>query len=795
MDDWPVAFGSGASIVASTSGTGLGNISGSAMTWNFPSGIGSTGGRDQTISLIPHRNNQLRLTGTFYKDSGAAGSGVQIRLIIDGVSTTVFDATATGETALDHTFVVGASDTTLVVQIRHRGITALVGYLDNLRLVDEGVPILTGPATITTQELNEVDGTLPLTVSYTPTTNTIGTLITVMFGNGLAAVPSVTVGGVAAEYMGNLTGLNKEIYIAVQANSNAGAFMFWANITGSAARDIVVSVTNNTSTLPIYVATADVIGLTSRSKRFYAHIPERPATSSAISVTNTIPVQNLNDAYIKIFNGDTDPSGTEVDTADVTFGAVLGATQIDNPLSAATAVVDSDTSRSFRTRFSRGGVQLSSLADTALRESSPPMDYVYPRTAGGTTGSVTISGTYDGTPAGVEARIVNWDTGAEVVAYTTLETSPSGGTFSGTVTVPVNTPCRTQLRVVGGTEVFESASRWHVGMRGAFYGQSNSAFMSLGPLSASDVVDGFADRSLRIRDGFLEIPLGAGEGNFAYNMETDSMSVMFAAGGESGRSLAELSKGNASGLYDDLLADLNAMGGNIEFLCWYQGEQDAVAGNATYAATLEQLRLDIETDLGQATGSLTFFVCTLAHAFGGGSFWSEINDEIREAATTYSNIILSHNNEDMDRIDDFHGTRAWYGLNGKRFARSIALENGDVTGSHQFFIASATNTSSSNTRVTVTHGIGTDFTPTTSIAGFEVSTDGSSYTSVTGARNSATTIDLDTSAIVGTVTNIRYLYGPNPTSVGAGGGAPTGIVIDNGDLSMPLRSVTSMAVT
>jgi hypothetical protein len=52
----------------------------------------------------------------------------------------------------------------------------------------------------------------------------------------------------------------------------------------------------------------------------------------------------------------------------------------------------------------------------------------------GTTGSLTISGTYSGTPTHIEYDVVQYGTTTEVVAWATLVNSPSAGTFSATAT-------------------------------------------------------------------------------------------------------------------------------------------------------------------------------------------------------------------------------------------------------------------------------------------------------------------------------------------------------------------------
>lgn len=662
-------------------------------------------------------------------------------------------------------------------------------------LVEE---ILTGPATVTVQELIEANTASPATASYTPTTDTTGAVFIVATGTYSNAVPSLTVNGVATEFLGDGSAIGQAQFISPVSPFNEGLWAFWADITETGAQDVVVTIDGIGGTPPIYCAALDVVGLTVRNKRVYSEAAPRPSSTAAISVSNSGLNWIDNDVQIIAMVGDNDPSGTEVATFDVEFGATLGAIQKTDALTAATSQTVTSTSRTFRTRFSHLLLLLSSSNDVVIRESARPVDWVFQRTFGGSSGSVPVSGTYDGSPAGIQCRVMNWSDDSELVTWTTIDASPSGGTFSGNITVPEGGPYYFQFRETGGSEVFGTQCRFGVGAVGAFYGQSNAAFMSTLPTNAAHMTEGYTDQSLRINTGGLRAPTGAGEATFARALfDYAGIPCMFSNNAISGQSIDSLSKGAGTGHYEALIADLERIAPQgIEFMFWYQGEQDAVAGNADYAATLEALRLDIETDLGQSANTLKVYACSLAHADVADGAWDAINDEIKEAASTYSNIIFSHVTVDMIRTDGFHATTEWYPKAGKRAARSVALQTGAVTGSHQFEIASAAITNATTTTVTVTHGLGTDFTPTSGIVGFEVSNDGfsSSIVTATGARTDATTITLTHSDIGTGSRQIRYLSGADPTGVGASG-APSGIVIDNGDLNMPLTQVTTLTAT
>jgi hypothetical protein len=110
--------------------------------------------------------------------------------------------------------------------------------------------------------------------------------------------------------------------------------------------------------------------------------------------------------------------------------------------------------------------------------------------------------------------------------------------------------------------------------------------------------------------------------------------------------------------------------------------------------------------------------------------------------------------------DSVHWTAATYGESGKRYARTILRLMGNVSTYPKWFATAAERVSTTTTRITVVHSMGSDFTPTSGITGFEVSNNnGSSWASATGARESATTIIL-THADLGTLARkVRYQFG------------------------------------
>jgi len=96
----------------------------------------------------------------------------------------------------------------------------------------------------------------------------------------------------------------------------------------------------------------------------------------------------------------------------------------------------------------------------------------------GTSKLVTITGTYSGSPTSIQARIVQAGTSTEVVTWTTIVSSPSGNTFSGTLSVPQGNGVwyNVQVRYGNSTGVVSNGTNsWGVGVDFIVNGQSNSA--------------------------------------------------------------------------------------------------------------------------------------------------------------------------------------------------------------------------------------------------------------------------------------------------------------------------------
>ena len=116
---------------------------------------------------------------------------------------------------------------------------------------------------------------------------------------------------------------------------------------------------------------------------------------------------------------------------------------------------------------------------------------MFQRDIGGTTKSVTVSGTYSNMDwSRVEARVLRHGTDTAVVDWTTIDPTPEGGTFSGDLTVPQGGWYRVEVRALDGSGSVIGSSRgtnkWGVGMIILVIGQSNMSGRGRPPFTIGD---------------------------------------------------------------------------------------------------------------------------------------------------------------------------------------------------------------------------------------------------------------------------------------------------------------------
>lgn len=423
-----------------------------------------------------------------------------------------------------------------------------------------------------------------------------------------------------------------------------------------------------------------------------------------------------------------------------------------------------------------------------------PASKVFQRDPGDTSGPVALAGTYTGgAPAAVQARVLLDADDSTVVDWTTLGSeSIGGGAWSGTLAdVPQGGPYYVEVRASDVPEVGDVGTAFEgVGIVLIGYGQSNW----LRHLTvASSPPAALAGTAYYDPDtGWTSVPAANGVRHLLNRLRTlTGVPVGLVSAGQSGVDILYLMEGHESGNFAVLAARVAGSGGRAEFVVWVQGEGDANSATdpvaATYLGRLGTLHQDIADLVGRTTAQIPLVCGGLSRATEGSliatdSDWSIMQTALAGCNATNPDQHYARNNLDADTasVDGIHWPAVAYGNNGDCSAEQCAYLLGEADAPPAWHATAATVVSATETDVALTHSMGTDFTPTEDITGFDVSDDnGSSWVSCTAVRVDATTIRLThASKSLFTDRLVRYLYGKNPDV--------SGMVKDNGDLTVPL---------
>lgn len=420
---------------------------------------------------------------------------------------------------------------------------------------------------------------------------------------------------------------------------------------------------------------------------------------------------------------------------------------------------------------------------------------IFQRSAGETSGPVTVSGIYDGDSTGIQARVLLDADDSTVVDWTTIVASPTNDVFSGDITVPQGGPYYVQVRHANLTgTVKEGTTTFYVGTVIVIYGQSNAARFTVNGTSPPAAASG-----TRWFNGssWTSVPAANGIRNLLNDLiGLTGVPVGALNGAISGKTVAQLSEDSGTSYFADLAAQIAASGGDAEFIVWHQGESDAAFATpaATYSTLLDALHQSIADEVSRTKAQIPFVVSSLATATGQATDanWWTIQGALVLADADHAAIHYSHSNLDavLAAGDPVHLSNASNGVSGKRYASTIGNLLGEVADPTAWFIASIAMVDTTHTDVTLVHSLGTDFTPTSGITGFEISDDAGSNWEVPSAavRQDATTIRLTHGVMdLGDARVLRYQYGQTPDVSGA--------VLDNSSLAVPLNHSANQTIS
>lgn len=196
---------------------------------------------------------------------------------------------------------------------------------------------------------------------------------------------------------------------------------------------------------------------------------------------------------------------------------------------AAATINDSGSGANVATRVgapqSRGAARITGqpfTIDTQNGRIDAVYGYVFQRASGGTSRNISFSGTYNGSPAGIEARVIN-AAGTGVTAWKRC-TTPSAGVWNVTLTVPQGSELTLEVRdTVTTTNFARTQLPWGVGAVLLFTGESIADQQASGSAWADSASTDYPsstfapDRQktsiLYMRDAWLT----TGTGNFTIN--------------------------------------------------------------------------------------------------------------------------------------------------------------------------------------------------------------------------------------------------------------------------------------
>jgi len=441
---------------------------------------------------------------------------------------------------------------------------------------------------------------------------------------------------------------------------------------------------------------------------------------------------------------------------------------------------------------------------------------VIQRTIGMTSGLVTITGTYGGTPDHIQAQVDTFGLGAVVVPWTTITTVLSGGVFSGSLTVPQGgwyqilvQSCNASGTVLASRN---GVAKWGVGVDILCIGQSNmegygdnvyttaddsvgllyggttwmhmaDPWISGGKASCGPAVGNTVSEALGIPVGLL--PSAAGT-NYIVPPPNSSGDNVY-----SYRNPANPT--DPATIYGQALAAVQTAGG-CEFVLISQGANEAenaanwptIISSATYQSYFQQMVGNFQGDLPNGA-KVKFAFSQLGRKLDGGVLDTGY-DNIRAAHRQLDNGVnelLACSTMDFPIVDGIsHYGGVSQAAHGRRLGRTLLYTLGLQTtyGGPRLGTAQFLDGTYTDIRVAITQRGGTDFIPTSGIIGFVV-TDTTGPHTVTGTRISGSIIDLVGTAPFVPPATFTYLEGKNPAG-------PLGLFADNQADPMPLLTET-----
>ena len=521
-------------------------------------------------------------------------------------------------------------------------------------------------------------------------------------------------------------------------------------------------------------------------------------------------------------------AGTSADTADLTPGGDLNTTHHDRGVVGARGifcfqeVTAAGTYRQLISGYRRFHAQASAFIPAG--GAPPPEDSIAVSYGGSTgrlrrsspatrTGTLPVSGSYVGTPTAIEYRIYDEDAGAAVAGHDwqTLIAAPSGGAFSATIAgIPegggrgVNGTYRADVRFANNTALTGSSATFGVGPLLMLAGQSN--MVKWGTAYGTPPVLGvLCRRNANTNPSGSEgtAPVGNGEIRLANDVTAETgIPICFGPKASSGTSITQWEPGQS--LYNQLEAA--ADNGNAIGTLWNQGEFDDLMPYAEYRSRLPAIASNLRTDTGLA--SFKFIVLPVLYSDSTSKDRAGLAQVRRAQYDFQKDSPHNHTTAHFPDLtgpymnDGLHlegGGGVGYEIMAARAARAVInILTGSSLQERGPAVTAVERVSETQTRVTLAHAGGLDFSPTSAITGFDVSDETNAETGATGVREDATHILLTHAALTSAVRKVYFMgFAPDVSTPvladdngfpvepeAAGQAAPAGQILGTGTGSM-----------
>ena len=248
-----------------------------------------------------------------------------------------------------------------------------------------------------------------------------------------------------------------------------------------------------------------------------------------------------------------------------------------------------------------------------------------------------------------------------------------------------------------------------------------------------------------------------------------------------------------------LIAAYAAASNPPDVVLWDGCQDDRSSGAVTSKAQIKNALSAMFADIHTTWPNAKILIQTIgtSKAINGASNNKDRNTQwVREAeqelVDELAYVYFCQETFDQATSDSVHPTS--FITLGQRLARRVA-EVGGLTvagGTVGPTLVSAAGTGANTLTATINHDVGTDFTPTTGIAGFVVFSDGALNKVTAAARASATTINITCENSLGANNTLYHIYGMMSSDFVTASPSvafdPANVLVDNSTNALPLQA-------